>query len=156
MAGLNLHPPEPFDFSKPDTWLKWKRRFEQFCDTSRLTGEADTRQISTLLYTMDENADNVLTSTQITMGDRAKYSKMMEKFDELFKVRRNVIFECTKFNRRHQHSSESVEQFITELYFLVEMCNYGELSDDMVRDQIVVEFGMQHCLSDCRWTLNLP
>ena len=30
MASIRLAPPEPFDFSKPDEWPRWKRRFEQF------------------------------------------------------------------------------------------------------------------------------
>ena len=47
---------------------------------------------------MGENADNVLTSTQIRTEDCEKYSKVIEKFDEFFKVRRNVIFERVKFN----------------------------------------------------------
>ena len=66
MAGIQLKMPEPFDFSNPDSWSKWKRRFEQLREVSGLLGELETRQISTLLYTMGENANNVLTSTQIT------------------------------------------------------------------------------------------
>ena len=35
-------------------------------------------------------------------------------------------------------AGESVEQYITELYALVETCEYGNLTDDMLRDRIVV------------------
>ena len=58
----------------------------------------------------------------------------MAKFDEHFQVRRNVIFERAKFNRRYQHAGESAEQYITALYSLVETCNYGDLRDEMLRD----------------------
>ena len=33
---------------------------------------------------------------------------------------------------------ESVEEFITSLYTLVESCNYGDLKDQMIRNRIVV------------------
>ena len=35
-------------------------------------------------------------------------------------------------------ADESVEQFITNLYQLVEHCEYGDLRDEMIRDRIVV------------------
>ena len=136
--NIHLQPPEPFDFTKPDNWIKWKRRFEQFRDASGLASAGETRQVSTLLYTMGKNADNVLTSTNISGDDRKKYKSVIEKFDAFFKVRRNVIFERAKFNRRNQLPGESAEQYITELYALVETCEYGNLTDDMLRNRIVV------------------
>ena len=136
--NIRLQPPEPFDFTKPDNWMKWKRRFEQFRDASGLSSAAETRQVSTLLYTMGENADNVLTSTDISEENRKRYNSVIAKFDAFFKVRRNVIFERAKFNRRNQLPGELVEQYITELYALVETCEYGDLTDDILRDRIVV------------------
>ena len=52
-----------------------------------------TRQVSTLLYCLGEEANDVLTSTYITEEDEKIFSKVMEKFDEFFKVCHNVIFE---------------------------------------------------------------
>ena len=77
MAGIQLKTPEPFDFNNPDSWSKWKRRFEQFREASGLSGESETRQVSTLLYTMGENADNVLTSTRITSEEQKKYDTVL-------------------------------------------------------------------------------
>ena len=66
MAEPHLSTPEPFDFKRPDGWTKWKRRFEQFRQASNLAQEENLRQVSTLLYCMGEEADAVLTSTNIT------------------------------------------------------------------------------------------
>ena len=52
--------------------------------------------------------------------------------------RRNTIFERARFNRRVQKEGESVEQYITELYDLVEFCAYGVLKHEMLRDRLVV------------------
>ena len=43
-----------------------------------------------------------------------------------------------KFNMRIQQEGESVENFITALYTLSETCNYGGLTNEMIRDRIVV------------------
>ena len=138
MAGIRLNPPEQFDFSKPDEWPKWKKRFEQYRSASGLKAEEDPRQVDTLLYCMGEEADSVLASTHISAEDRKKYDAVVGKFDAYFKVRRNTIFERARFNRRSQREGESAEQYITELYELIEFCEYGELKEEMLRDQLVV------------------
>ncbi len=49
-----------------------------------------------------------------------------------------MIFERARFNRRSQREGESIEQYITELYNLIEFCEYGELKEEMLRDRLVV------------------
>ena len=63
---------------------------------------------------------------------------MVAKFDDFFKVRKNVIFERANFNRRNQLPGESAEKYITVLYQLVETCEYGEFQQQMLRDRLVV------------------
>ena len=62
----------------------------------------------------------------------------MAKIDGFFQIRKNVIYERARFNRRVQQPDELVEQFITNLYHLAEHCEYGELRNEMIRDHIVV------------------
>ena len=138
MASIRLQQPEAFDFRAPDEWTTWKRRFQQFRYASGLSTEDELRQVSTLLYCLGEEADDVLTSTNISAGDRTNYDAVMRKFDDHFQVRRNIIFERAKFNRRNQLEGESAELYITALYALVETCNYGDLREEMLRDRIVV------------------
>ena len=62
----------------------------------------------------------------------------MEKFDNYFRVRHNVILERARFNWRNQFPGESAEQYITTLYNLVATCEYGELTSQLLRDRLVV------------------
>ena len=80
----------------------------------------------------------MLTSTNISDTDRKKYDSVMGKFDEHFKVRKNVIYERARFNRRDQKEGESAEEYITALYGLIETCEYGALKEEMLRDRLVV------------------
>ena len=138
MAQLRLEPPEPFDFSKPEEWSRWKRRFDKFRIASGLAGEEDPRQISTLPYCMGEEDDEVLRSTTIAEDDSKKYDKVIETFETFFQVRRNVIFERARFHQRSQHVHESIEQYITALYSLAETCEFAAWKEVMIRDRIVV------------------
>lgn len=130
--------PEMFDFKKPDEWEKWIRRFGRYrmaCDLHRKSEEI---QVNTLLYAMGDAADDVMTTFVFgDEGDRLKYDKVKEKFDQYFLVRRNVIYERAKFNQRTQ-ADETAEEFITSLHCLAEHCNFGALKEEMIRDRIVV------------------
>ena len=138
MAQLRLEPPEPFNFRNPDDWPRWKRRFEQFRVASGLASDDAVKQVNTLLYCLGEEAEGVLTSTNATADERKVYDTVVGKFDAFFKVRRNVIFERARFNRRNQLDGETAEQYIMELYRLAESCDYGDLKDEMIRDRLVM------------------
>ena len=138
MATLTLQPPAPFNFAKPDEWPKWIKRFEQYHVASGLLKDSDTRQVNTLLYCLGEEAEDVLSSINISEEDKTEYSKVLEKLNGFFKVRKNVILERAKFNCRNQLPGESAEQYITTLYQLVENCQYGQLAHEMIRDRLVV------------------
>ncbi len=101
MASLSqLQPPTPFNFSKPEEWSKWKRRFEQYRFASGLADATGARQASTLLYCLGEGAEDVLDTTGISEEDRIKYEEVLAKFDAHFAVTKNVIFERARFNKR--------------------------------------------------------
>ena len=80
----------------------------------------------------------MLGSTNITKDERKQYSKVLEKFDSHFQVRRNLIFERARFNKRDQREGESAEQYITALYQLAERCEYRDFKSEMIRDKLVV------------------
>ena len=134
---IRLQPPDPFNFRNPDDWPRWKNRFQQFRDASGLSSESESKQVSTFLYCLGEEAESVLASTGVTPDDRKEYDTVLEKVDGFFQVRKNVIYERALFNRSQQ-SGESAEQYIMALYELVQHCDYGGMKDEMIRDRLVV------------------
>jgi len=138
METAPLHPPAPSCFSKPDEWPKWKRRFEQYRMASGLSTKDDEIQASTLLYCLGADADDVLTTTRISDESRKKYTKVLEKFDKFFQVRHNVIFERARFKRRNQQPGETAKDYITALHQLAKGCEYGNMTEELIRDRLVV------------------
>ena len=135
---LQLQPPEPFNFSTPDEWGRWARRFEQFRMASGLYKEEEERQVNTLLYCLGEGAEDVLCSTGLAVGERKKYAAVLSKFDKFFGIRKNVIFERARFNSRIQKEGELAEQFIADLYSLADKCEFRDFKEEMIRDRLVV------------------
>ena len=62
----------------------------------------------------------------------------MEEFDNYFQVRKNVIFERARFNKRNQLSDEPVEEFISEIHRLADRCDFKNMKDELIRDRLVV------------------
>jgi len=86
--NVSLQPPPPFNFNSPDEWPKWRRHFEQFRVVFGLRKEDEETQVSTLLYCLGDDADNVLTSTNISEENHKKYVEVLGKFDGHFKIRK--------------------------------------------------------------------
>ena len=138
MADVRISPPENFAFTRPEEWSKWIRRFERFRNASGLAEKEQPTQIHTLVYSMGDEAEDILTSFRLTAEQGKTYATVVERFHRHFVKRRNLIFERAKFNRRKQEEGELVDDFIMDLYRLVEHCSYGELHDELIRDRIVV------------------
>ena len=128
---VSLQPPAAFRFVPTNG----PSDFEQFRQASGLSAQSEARQVSTLLYMLGEDLEDVLCSTNISSDGRKSYLTVMEKLNDFFKVR---IYERIHFNQRLQLADESVEHFITNLYHFVEHCKYVELKEEMVRNCIVV------------------
>ena len=116
--SLQLKPPDNFDFSKPDTWQKWKKRFEQFRVASGLKEESDPRQVSTLLYCMGEEAESVLSSTDIKEDDKGKYDPVIAKFDAFFQVRKKTSFSSEQSSTEGSNSRASLWSNLLQPYTL--------------------------------------
>ena len=137
MATFQVTLPEKFSF-KPEEWCKWIRRFERFRVASVLNKRDEESQVNTLIYSIGDEADDILQSFDLNDADRKKYKSVKDKFEEHFVIKRNVIFERARFNMRVQEEGESADSFITDLYTLAKFCVFGDLHDELIRDRIVV------------------
>ena len=137
-ATFNIQPPEPYDFSKPNDWTKWIRRFERFRQASNLSASSEVNQVNTLIYCMGDDADDVLRGLKLSATDQHVYSKVRDGFESFFIVRKNIVYKRARFNMRKQEANENVDVFVTALHALAEHCNYGTLHDELIRDRIVV------------------
>ena len=111
---VQLQPLEAFNLPTPDGWPRWLQRFDQFHIASGLAGRDQVQQVSTLLYCMGEEVEPVLSSTGVTADQRRAYDAVVGKFEEFFRVHRNVIFKRARCNQRIQQGGESAEQYIID------------------------------------------
>ena len=73
---------------------------------------------------------------------KQRYCDAIETFEAYFRVKRNIIYERTRFNSRNQLEGEPVEQYVLSLHSLARNCEYGTLREELIRDRIVM--GIRH------------
>ena len=62
----------------------------------------------------------------------------LEALEKYFKPTRNVVYERYVFNTCSQTSEESVQTYVTRLRKLAASCEYGALTDEFIRDRLVI------------------
>ena len=135
--SFTVKAPDKFSY-KAEEWPQWIRRFERYRLASDLAEKESPVQVNTLIYCLGEKSEDILASFRLSAEDSGKYDVVKKKFDDYFVIRKNIIFERAKFNRRAQEEGETVDEFVTALNKLAEHCNYGILVEEMIRDRLVV------------------
>ncbi|MCG8093299.1 MAG: hypothetical protein JAZ17_06670 [Candidatus Thiodiazotropha endolucinida] len=136
--ALKFQPPTEFDFCSPNKWEEWKNRFLRYRLATKLTKESGEVQVASLIYAMGMEAENIMKSFELTVEQSKNLDLVLERFDDHFIPKRNIIHERAKFNQRKQNVGESAEQFIRSLYEISENCDFGTSKNDRIRDAIVI------------------
>ena len=132
---MEITPPEKFSF---DTykWNAWKQRFERFRTASDLTSKAGERQVSMLPYSMGEKSEEIFASFKLSEEDGKKYEDVINRFEDQFIVKKNKRFEISNCNKRTQGENKSAESFITAAHKLAEICECGDLREELICGRI--------------------
>ena len=106
-ASYRIPAVEKFDFAKPEEWPRWIRRFKRFRQASELTNKTQEAQISTLVYSLGDKAENILSSFNLKEDGLKEYDTVRRKFESYFVKRRNTIYERVRFNSRNRQRTKA-------------------------------------------------
>ncbi|XP_018403211.1 PREDICTED: uncharacterized protein LOC108780116 [Cyphomyrmex costatus] len=137
-STVNIQASGELDFSKPEQWSNWIKRFERYLTVSKLAAGSDKEKIDLLCYSMGERSEEILTQIMPAITTSTTFELVKNKFDSYFRPKKNVIFERFKFNSRKQEAEESVDSFVTALYSLAETCEFGTIKNELIRDRIII------------------
>ena len=116
-AALDLSGLGTFDpYSDPTTLsLRWKerlRRYERFLVA--IDVKDDTRKRALLLYAVGNEVDKIF-ATLSDVGEENDYKIAVEKLNEYFSPKKNILFEVHKFRLLKQITDETINQYCTRL-----------------------------------------
>lgn len=136
-ASAQVPPPAEFSF-KPEEWMDWICRFWRYRKATGLDLKPGEAQVNMLIYSMGKEAENILRLLNLSDEEQENFETVKQKYQDLFIMKKNVIFERAKFKLRFQNPDEPVDNFITELYSLSQYCEFGSFKEQFIRDQIVI------------------
>ena len=102
MSNVTIQPPEPFDTKSPSTWPHWKKRFERYRIASSLNEKSGETQVSTLIYAMGPEAEDILAGFGLSDDESKDYDDVMNKFDGYFVQRKNPTVDFISYVRNFE------------------------------------------------------
>ena len=136
----SLKPPEPLNWSGnvDCEWRTFKQRFTLYLQALGWDTKPDADKIALLLAFAGPQAEEVFNTFVFASEDEdEKFEKAVGKFDKHCSPKKNETFERYVFRSRTQVQEESFVAFVTDLKLKATTCNFGQLKDSMIRDQIV-------------------
>ena len=119
-----------------ENWRRWKQRFELYMVTSGKDSKSDEVKAATFLPG-PEALEVFNTLSFDNAGDEKKLDKVIEKFEAYCIPRKNVTWERHAFNTRNQRPGETIDQYITDLRIKAKTCEFGTLTESLIKDRLV-------------------
>ena len=138
--ATNLSQPAPLDLTGnlAENWKRFKQKFELYNVASGMSVKDDKSQTSMLLHVIGDGALDIYNTFEFAQSDdKMKLAKVMGKFERYCTPKRNVTYERHKFFTRSQHMNETIDQYATELRNRAQSCEFGDLTNGLIRDRII-------------------
>ena len=122
-------------------WRRWMKSFCLYADSKGLIIQADkadnkVQRRALLLHSAGEDVQEIF-ETLADTGGAVEYEKAEKALNDYFIPKINSTFQNHVFRSMEQQDGETVAQFVTRLKQVVKDCDYGDQSDNQIRDQVV-------------------
>ena len=91
----NLKPPKPLNLdgtNLAETWKSWKNAFIIFLTATESNEKSDLVKSSILLHCIGKQSKEIYDTFTFEEGDSMKFDKIIEKYDNYFKPRKNLTY----------------------------------------------------------------
>ena len=87
---------------------------------------------------MGKDCLEIFLNLELTPEEKASVTSSLKALEAYFKPKTNVVYERFMFNSATQSSEEGIDEFVNRLRKMASSCKYGALTDEMIRDRIVI------------------
>ncbi|XP_070537022.1 uncharacterized protein [Ptychodera flava] len=140
MASSNFPVPASMEMKGDlvQNWAFFRSNWENYEIATELNKKDQKIRVATLLSVMGKECFRIYKHLDMSEDDRTDEKKILDALEKHFEPTRNVIYERYVFNTCEQDVAESVDQYVTRLRQLATRCDFSTLTDEMVRDRIVL------------------
>ncbi|KAK9751986.1 hypothetical protein QE152_g4603 [Popillia japonica] len=116
----------------------WITTYERYRNVTRLDKQPQKSQVDSMLLHMGAQVNKLLDTLNAVDDDWNSYTKMKSLFENHYIKKVNIIYERSKFNTRAQKEGETAQEFIAAIIQLSKTCNYGIMTEKLLRNRLVV------------------
>lgn len=137
-----LKAPEPLQLTGnlATNWKRFKQKLDLFLQatSSKEHPRTEAAKAALLLSVAGDDALDVFNTFKFDADEsKEDYGTVVHKFEIYCSQVSNEVYERYLFRSRKQADGEPFEKFLRDLKKQAAQCNFGELQDSMIRDQIV-------------------
>ncbi|XP_039279974.1 uncharacterized protein LOC111053806 isoform X1 [Nilaparvata lugens] len=119
-------------------WKRFKQNFEIYLLASGKSAEKEPVKVAVFLNIIGDEGLDIYNNFKISDDEKQKLVSVLKEFENHLVPKRNEIYERFLFYKRIQGKTEPIHIFIEDLKKLVKTCNFGDQSEKMIRDRIVL------------------
>lgn len=117
-------------------WAEWREDFLMYLHASEKVGKPPNVTIAILLNAMGREGRRIYQTFHFPEDVKLTLSMVIAKFDEHFQSGENFDLQRFKFGNKKQEG-ETISEYITNLKLMIKKCNYGNLSNSLLKTQLV-------------------
>ncbi|UYV64834.1 K02A2.6-like [Cordylochernes scorpioides] len=140
MAENAIRPPKQIGLNElnKEGWESWLESFEWYEIATQLSSKAPEVPVAIFMAAMGREAQNIFKTFDLNNADKNNLSIVKDKFNNHFSQNLNTTIERFKFNQMKQKENESFNDFLTRIKLQIANCKYAVMSDELLKDRIVV------------------
>ncbi|KFD51348.1 hypothetical protein M513_07753 [Trichuris suis] len=131
-----LGPIEEFDVSNPAGWLEYSERLQFHFEANGTSGTS--KRLAVLCSVCGPKTYSIIRSLTFPDSPASKsFEQVLKLLNDHFLPKSSEIYHRFVYQRRLQRPDETVSSYVAELRRLAQYCNFGDILDSTLRDQLV-------------------
>ena len=119
-------------------WEFFRQQWQDYELGTGLEHRPEPVRLATLRSVMGKDCLEIFLNLELTPEEKASVTSSLKALEAYFKPKTNVVYERFMFNSATQSSEEGIDEFVNRLRKMASSCKYGALTDEMIRDRIVI------------------
>ena len=119
-------------------WEFFRQQYEDYEVATELSKQATLVRLASLRSLMGKDCLQIFRNLSLFPAQQESVTSYLDALESYFKPQRNVVYERYVFNTCVQTQDESVDAYVNRLRKLASSCDFGVLTDEVIRDRLVI------------------
>ena len=136
----NFPIPAPMKVSgdRINNWEFFRQQWEDYELATGLDKHPEAIRLATLRSVMEKDCLQIFLNLKLTEEEASSVNSSLAALAAYFKPKTSVVYERYLFNSSTQGPDEGIDEFVNRLRKQASSCKFGTLTDEMIRDRIVI------------------